>query len=313
MSMGGQGNPMSRGGVQIPGGGGGFQPGNPMGRSNMQPLQGNFGNPQVMNSLQSLLRGMPQQFQSGGAQPYQVGGMTKPMQAPTNMVNPSMGPAMQGNPLQRGTSTGGGIGYTGGAGPFQSAPGSFGGTPDAMGGNPLQRGTSTGGGIGFAGGQGPYQSAPGSFGGAQDIMRGGMTKPMDVGGMNPLQRGFQNNGMMGSGGNPIGSPMSSGLLGMNPNAPAGQPTAPSFGPSTMPQQAAPQGNNPLAGPNNGTILDQYRTAGTQDGVPLGFTGAMNGRQYVNGQPWAAEYMSQGSDPNKPSFAFQNWLTHYGLG
>jgi len=130
-----------------------------------------------------------------------------------------------------------------------------------------------------------------------------------------LQRGFQGfqgNGMMGSGGNPIGSPMSSGLLGMNPNAPGGQPTAPSFGPSTMPQPQAPQGNM-LAGPNNGTDLDRYRQAGQQDGVPLGFTGTMNGRNYVNGNPFLGEYMSQGSDPNKPSFAFQNWLTHYGLG
>jgi hypothetical protein len=77
-------------------------------------------------------------------------------------------------------------------------------------------------------------------------------------------------------------------------------------------QTNPAARNPFAGPNNGTFLDDYRQAGTQDGVPLGFTGTMNGRNYINGNPYAAEYMSQGTDPNTPSFAFKNLLTHYGL-
>lgn len=61
----------------------------------------------------------------------------------------------------------------------------------------------------------------------------------------------------------------------------------------------------------GNWLNDYRTAGSADGVPQGFTGTMNGRNYINGNPYAAEYMSQGTDPNSPSYAFQNILNMYG--
>jgi len=83
-------------------------------------------------------------------------------------------------------------------------------------------------------------------------------------------------------------------------------------PANVPQQGSYWWGD-WSQPSNGLDIYQYATPGTADGVPLGFTGTYKGKNYVNGNPWTPEYTSQGTDPNKPSFAFESWLRHYGLG
>jgi hypothetical protein len=61
-------------------------------------------------------------------------------------------------------------------------------------------------------------------------------------------------------------------------------------------------------------LRDYITVGVdaaRDGLPADFTGTRNRRQYIRGHYWAPEASSQGTDPDVPSFAFQNYLSLYG--
>lgn len=140
----------------------------------------------------------------------------------------------------------------------------------------------------------------------------GMTKPavapgqfmqprmMDTGSMlpqNPMLAAYAQ-----SNGTPYSNQSSGGGFGPPPGYPQYQPPQ-GLPPNAQIQQAMLLGKMP----RTGTSIDDYLSPGTQDGVPYGFTGTMNGRNYVNGNAYAPEYMSQGTDPNTPSFAFNNFL------
>jgi hypothetical protein len=92
------------------------------------------------------------------------------------------------------------------------------------------------------------------------------------------------------------------------------PNGPNFGPFPPGQeQHGPAGL--LAGPPNGTWLDDYRTPGRDyGGAVSSFTGIdpKTGQQFINGHLYAAESQTSSGDKSVMGKAFHDILAAYGL-
>lgn len=273
--------------------------------------------------------GRPQYPMMRGGLPPMGNPMFGGMQKPAMFGGPQMGQAVQGGPQ----------GFTPGNTPFGVGP-----TPGGASMTSPGQGMASLGSVGAFGGMtkplslGPVTGGQDTFPGIQPRMDPGAAWASGQPFGGPMTSPGQGAASFGSFGMPpTGGPDSFAEPRpmMKPGMSGGQDTfqkvpprmmdtgrmlpGPSFGPmppSPMPQMPlgprttggmANLGNQLAQQPRTGTWMDDYLKPGTQDGVPLGFSGTMNGRNYLNGNAYAAEYLSQGTDPNQPSYAFNNIL------
>lgn len=228
-----------------------------------------------------------------------------------------MGGMGQGNPAARG-----GMGMGGGPigqlqslvnrHPYQGGPATGRGLPG--GGNPLQRtgggmnvqaptptlgvppGQMTGGPDNFAAPTPTLGFPPGQMTGGQDNF--GAPSPM-----NALQGGQQ---ALAQFQNPIQRGAPAPMGGRPPLIPPGNPP---FGPGPAspipPGYQFPQFNTSGIAPT-GTWIDDYLKPGQADGVAQGFTGTQNNRNYINGNPYAAQFNASGGNEFNNLIA-QQWI------